>query len=110
MSGKERTRGKVNLKQLSGQSGHVVDGLWASSPVWVELFIKSENKQNNVSMEKFNIDILKQHSRLNKTINMTCLTLKSLYLEKFLKGSVFLFVQQSLQILQTLHPTKQDKY
>lgn len=76
LSGKERTRGKVNLKQLSGQSGHVVDGLWASSPVWVGLFIKTENKQNNVSMENFNIDILKQHSRLNKTINTYCLTLK----------------------------------
>lgn len=35
--GREGRRGKVDMQQLSGQSGPVGDGLWVSSPVWVGL-------------------------------------------------------------------------
>lgn len=47
MLGREGKRGKVDLQQLSGQSGLVGDGLLASSPVQVGLLIEPQNKSED---------------------------------------------------------------
>lgn len=70
VSGREGRRQKVDLQQLSGQSGPVGDGLWASSPVRVGQLMKAEHKNRGhlVSMEALDTDIMSKHRHLKTTV------------------------------------------
>lgn len=65
---REGRRGKVDLQQLSGQSGPGVDGLWASSPVWVCPLKKKKREQNKGYSVSKDIDSLYRSRHLKTTV------------------------------------------